>query len=206
MKELADEELLRQYRRLAGTPEANRFVEELFGRHYSKVAAWCFRLVGNQDRAADLAQEVMTKAWAHLDHFEGKAKFSTWLYTIARNHCFNTLKSAAWRREESAGPEQLESFASAVADPEEAAETAERTAWAQQTMAQELTDVERQVMTLHFAEELPLDAISRLLRLDNASGAKAFVVSAKRKLRSSVERLTRRRKGASGNEGSGYGR
>jgi hypothetical protein len=46
--------------------------------------------------------------------------------------------------------------------------------------------VEARVMTLHYAEELPLDAVTQLLNLDNASGAKAYIVSAKRKLAQAV--------------------
>jgi len=47
---------------------------------------------------------------------------------------------------------------------------------------------EARVMTLHYAEELPLDAVTQLLKLDNASGAKAYIVSAKRKLARAVSR------------------
>lgn len=46
-------------------------------------------------------------------------------------------------------------------------------------------------MTLHFVEDLPLTAISRLLELENASGAKAYLVSAKRKLRAALDRWNR---------------
>jgi len=48
------------------------------------------------------------------------------------------------------------------------------------------------VFTLHYGDGMPLDAITRLLRLQNASGAKAFVVSAKRKLARATERLRAR--------------
>jgi len=51
-----------------------------------------------------------------------------------------------------------------------------------------LSEVEARVMTLHYAEELPLDAVTRLLKLDNTSGAKAYIVSAKRKLTRAVAR------------------
>jgi hypothetical protein len=54
---------------------------------------------------------------------------------------------------------------------------------AREMMAKELTPVEAQVMMLHFGEDMPLAAISRLLKMENASGAKAYVVSAKRKLK-----------------------
>ena len=205
MKDLSDEELLQRYRQAGPNDAGKAFVDELFGRHYRKVALWCFRLAGDRDRAADLAQEVLAKAWAHLDHFEGNAKFSTWLYSITRNHCFNKLKSSAWRGEQGTEPETLEAFADLGPNPERAAETSERLALARRLMASELTEVERQVMTLHFAEDMPFEVISRLLRLDNASGAKAYVVSAKRKLRSSVQRWMGRTRGANAHEGGGDG-
>ena len=44
------------------------------------------------------------------------------------------------------------------------------------------------VMTLHYAEEVPLNAVTRLLNLENSSGAKAYIVSAKRKLSRAIER------------------
>ncbi len=205
MTDLSDEELLQRYRQAGPNDAGKAFVDELFGRHYRKVALWCFRLGGDRDRAADLAQEVLAKAWAHLEHFEGNAKFSTWLYSITRNHCFNKLKSTAWRGEQGTEPETLEAFADLGPNPERAAETSERLALARRLMASELTEVERQVMTLHFAEDMPFEVISRLLRLDNASGAKAYVVSAKRKLRSSVQRWMGRTRGANAHEGGGDG-
>ena len=127
------------------------------------------------------------------------------LYSITGNHCFNKLKSSAWRGEQGTEPETLEAFADLGPNPERAAETSERLALARRLMASELTEVERQVMTLHFAEDMPFEVISRLLRLDNASGAKAYVVSAKRKLRSSVQRWMGRTRGANAHEGGGDG-
>ena len=45
-----------------------------------------------------------------------------------------------------------------------------------------LDETEKAVFTLHYAEELPLATITRMLGLENQSGAKAYIVSAKRKL------------------------
>jgi hypothetical protein len=45
---------------------------------------------------------------------------------------------------------------------------------------------------LHYGEDVPLDALTRMLRLENASGAKAYIVSAKRKLGRAVERMLAR--------------
>jgi DNA-directed RNA polymerase specialized sigma subunit len=52
-----------------------------------------------------------------------------------------------------------------------------------QLIRESLDETETKVMTLHYVNELPLDAVSRILGLTNTSGAKAYVVSARRKLR-----------------------
>ena len=51
-------------------------------------------------------------------------------------------------------------------------------------MRESLNETEATVMTMHYVHELSLDAVTRLLDLTNASGAKAYVVSARRKLAS----------------------
>jgi DNA-directed RNA polymerase specialized sigma subunit len=61
----------------------------------------------------------------------------------------------------------------------------EQTASAQlvrKLLTEALDETEKVVFTLHYGEDVPLDAITRLLRLENQSGAKAYIVSAKRKL------------------------
>jgi DNA-directed RNA polymerase specialized sigma24 family protein len=55
-------------------------------------------------------------------------------------------------------------------------------------LAETLDETERRVMTLHYGEDLTLDAVTRLLGLTNASGAKAYIVSARRKLSGAVRR------------------
>jgi hypothetical protein len=55
-----------------------------------------------------------------------------------------------------------------------------------------LDQTEQVVFTLHYGDDMPLDTISRLLRLENTSGAKAYIVSAKRKLARAARRLRMR--------------
>lgn len=55
-------------------------------------------------------------------------------------------------------------------------------------MRDELDETEQRVMVMHYGEELSLDAVTRALGLENASGAKAFIVSARRKLQRALER------------------
>lgn len=192
MTTLSDEELVAQYRMAGGKPRGTPYADELFQRHYHRVALWCYRVSGDRDAATDLAQDVFVKAWSHLDHYRSDAKFSTWLYTIARNHCFNAVKSKGRSAEDAVEGSLLDALGVQVAGFDTALERAQMSDAAHEIMAKELTPVEAQVMTLHFAAELPLDAISRLLKMDNPSGAKAYIVSAKRKLKVAVERWATR--------------
>ena len=189
---LSDEELVAKYQEHGGPPRGTPFADELFQRHYSRVALWCYRVAGDRDAATDLAQEVFTKAWSHLSHFRADSKFSTWLYMIARNHCFNALRSRERQSEDAVEPGVLDALGVQAAGFDSALERAQLTGVAREMMAKELTPVEAQVMMLHFGEDMPLAAISRLLKMENASGAKAYVVSAKRKLKVAVDRWTAR--------------
>ena len=73
--------------------------------------------------------------------------------------------------------------------PEELASQSSSSRRLHQFLETTLDETERTVFTLHYGEELPLDAITRMLRLENSSGAKAYIVSAKRKLARAVEKL-----------------
>jgi RNA polymerase sigma-70 factor, ECF subfamily len=197
MTSLSDEELVARFRDSGGRNGGSHFADELFKRHYARVSLWCFRIAGDREQATDLAQGVFAKAWVHLEHFRDESKFTTWLYMIARNHCFNSMQSRNRNPEEAVEPEQLELQGSIPARFDSALEQSQLVEIARGFMASELTPVESQAMTLHYVDGLPLDAVSRLLALDNQSGAKAYIVSAKRKLKTAVDRW-KARTGAGG--------
>src|SRR5690349_21548062 len=98
VQELSDEELVARFRAEAGTPGADAWINELFQRFHTRVATWCLRFTGDRESAADFAQDVFLKAYRNLDSFRGDAKFSTWLFTIARNHCINEWRARSVRR------------------------------------------------------------------------------------------------------------
>ena len=189
LQELPDEMLISKYRAEENTARSRQYVNELFRRHHAKVARWCLSFTGERESAADLAQEICAKAYQHLPSFKGQSRFSTWLFSIARNHCFNAVRAQT----SLPAMDQEETIMDTLPDltsetPHAAAERKQLEQKARQLLNETLDDTERVVFTLHFADELPVDVITRMLNLRNASGAKAFLVSARRKLERAVKR------------------
>lgn len=66
--------------------------EELVLRHRYRVLAVAQRITNNREDAEDVAQESFHKAFLHLDNFQEKSQFSTWLTRIAMNEAFMLLR------------------------------------------------------------------------------------------------------------------
>ena len=73
-------------------------LDHLFRRHHARVHALCARLSADESAADDLVQETFIRVLRHAHGFKGRASFTTWLYRIARNVCYDALKKA--RRQE----------------------------------------------------------------------------------------------------------
>ncbi len=67
--------------------------EKLVARYQNKIIGYSARMLGDQDEAEDVAQEVFIKAYRSLDSFRGDAQFSTWIYRIATNLCIDRIRA-----------------------------------------------------------------------------------------------------------------
>jgi RNA polymerase sigma-70 factor (ECF subfamily) len=56
------------------------------------LRAFAFSLAGQPDRADDLVQETLTKAWAHQKSFQPGTNLKAWLYTILRNEFYSQMR------------------------------------------------------------------------------------------------------------------
>lgn len=75
-----DWDLIRQA--VVGNPEAQ---EQLFKTHTPRLYRTVFAVLRNREDAEDTVQESWCRAYAHLDSFQGRSAFSTWLTRIAIN-------------------------------------------------------------------------------------------------------------------------
>jgi RNA polymerase sigma-70 factor (ECF subfamily) len=184
-KGLTDEELITAHREGWG-PSRDEAVEELFHRHQTRIVRWCYRFTRDRESGLDLAQEIFMRAFRNLDRYRGECRFSTWLYVIARNLCMSALQKRA--------SEPVWAAKAITADlPDARARNIHAAVETEQTRARNwrfivdtLDQTEAKVMLMHYGEELPLNTVSRVLGLTNKSGAKAYIVSAKRKLNAAM--------------------
>jgi RNA polymerase sigma-70 factor (ECF subfamily) len=187
---LPDEVLLARLREEMNEERRDNFWEQLFQRHYRRIASWCYNIYGDRESARDLAQEIMIKVYRNLDSFRGSSKFTTWLYSITHNHCRNALRAACKEKrmfrpldETCVGQHYIEPDLELALDMEQM----------KRLLYETLEPAELRVVILHYGEELTLAVVTKLLGLNNLSGAKAYIVSARRKLKASADRMRVRR-------------
>jgi RNA polymerase sigma-70 factor (ECF subfamily) len=82
----------------AKSGDADAFVE-LSKRHYRRVLQAAYRITGNRQDAEDALQESLLQAFSHLQRFEEKCSFSTWLTRIAMNSALMILRKRRRRSE-----------------------------------------------------------------------------------------------------------
>jgi RNA polymerase sigma-70 factor (ECF subfamily) len=87
--EQPDSELVRQIQ--SGDDAA---FDELMRRYKRPVVSFIFRMLGNAEDAADVAQDVFVRVYQNLDTYRPSTKFSTWLFASARNAAIDRLR---WR-------------------------------------------------------------------------------------------------------------
>jgi len=66
--------------------------EQLVRRHQDRAFRFILRMIGSRDEAMDLTQETFLKAYRALPDWRPEARFSTWLFQIARNAALDALR------------------------------------------------------------------------------------------------------------------
>lgn len=93
---VSDEDLMERFR----DGDARAF-ETLLERHERKIFNFIFRFVRQREVANDLLQETFLRVVKNAKRYTRKAKFTTWLYTIARNQSIDALRRQKHRRHRS---------------------------------------------------------------------------------------------------------
>ncbi len=145
-------------------------LEELIVRYQHRLLRYLLYLTGNRDTAEDLFQEVWMRVLVHGGQFNGRARFETWLFAIARNLVIDqrrkrTMSSLDELIDGAGDDDRAICFEVAADDPSpfdrvSNLEDREKTAAA----LLELDTLHREVLVLRFQEELSLEEIAKVTR------------------------------------------
>ncbi len=96
-KEISDEEVMKKFQ----NGNSGSF-DILLKRHSGGVLRFIMKMTGgNKTHGEDLLQEIFLKVIEKRNRYDSEQKFTTWLYSIARNHCIDYLRSESYRRHSS---------------------------------------------------------------------------------------------------------
>lgn len=179
-----DGELLR-VARSDGDPARRRDASaELLLRYRDAVYAWCLRYTRDHDRALDLSQDVMVTAWEKIGSFEGRSKFSSWLFAVTRNRCIDASRRVDVLADESI----TEMYPDPAPSPESAVLDAVDEDRLLALIRRELDQDEQKAIWLRCIERMPVEEITGVLGVSGESGARALLQRARRKLRAAMDR------------------
>lgn len=127
---------------------------EIVNRHQDKVLAFAYRFCNDWTKSEDIAQETFLRVYKAAGSYTPQAKFTTWLYRIVVNLCFDE------QRRQSKAPASIEQVGSAIIngsknDYAERKETIEIV----KNAVNELPERQRLAVILHRYENLSHDQI-----------------------------------------------
>ena len=145
--------------------------EDLVRRHQQRVFALVNGILRRPDDVEDVAQQVFLKAYLGIKRFDQRAAFSTWLYKIAVNECWDYLRKKKVRplvyeadlSEEQVS--QLDGIVSADRPPEGPNDRAEAREMLER-MLDSLPDQDRQLLLLKEVEGFSVQELAEILKLN----------------------------------------
>lgn len=139
---------------------------ELVKQNLPLVYRYLFRLTGNEAVAEDLAQETFVRVLKNLARFDTAKPFRPWLYRIARNCAYDYLRKkktvpfSYLSENEQLKLENLPDDKMSLSQITERRETKELVT----KLLSELSEIEQEILTLHYLDELTVPEISEILK------------------------------------------
>ena len=93
---LTDEKLIARFQ----DGDINAY-NELVDRYKDRLLNFVFRYFNNREQAEDVVQDTLIKLYTHASYYKNIAKFSTWIYTIAKNNALTELRKYKRKRTDS---------------------------------------------------------------------------------------------------------
>ncbi|HEV2305191.1 MAG TPA: sigma-70 family RNA polymerase sigma factor [Candidatus Acidoferrales bacterium] len=166
--------------------------EELVRRHQQRISAVVGGILRRREDIEDVAQQVFLKAYISIGRFDMRSAFSTWLYKIAVNECWDYLRKKKVRPltyEADLSEEQarhVEQFVSVGAEASNAAERAEMREIVERLLS-DLSEEDRTMLVLKETQGFAVEEIGQMLGL-NVNTVKVRLFRARRRLATNYRR------------------
>ena len=166
--------------------------EELVRRHQQRVFALVAGILHRPDDVEDIAQQVFLKAYLGIKRFDQRAAFSTWLYKIAVNECWDYLRKRKVRPltyEADLSEEQVSRLDGIVSSsrPPEGPNARAETREILERMLGVLPEQDRQLLVLKEIEGFSVQELAEILNL-NVNTVKVRLFRARGRIMDSYRR------------------
>ncbi|RJQ62267.1 MAG: RNA polymerase sigma factor [Stygiobacter sp.] len=179
-KIIAEEELFRLIKN-AVEGDLSAF-EAILKNHQYYAYTVAFRVLTNDDDAKDVVQESFVRIWKHLGSYNKKVKFTTWMYKIVINLCYDKLRA---RKTENERRETIgDDFVSGLDNPEKQLTNKEQ-AEIIKHVSNGLPEKQRMVFVLRDLEELTTDEVSQIMDI-SAESVKTNLSIARKTIRTKL--------------------
>lgn len=138
--------------------------EEIVQRHQKKVINLCRRYLSVESDAEDATQEIFMKVFHAFPAFDGRSAFTTWLFSIAINHCKTILaKNKLHHQRYEYGNEQCQEEYQDDTESTDIQMESEEEKKCIQYAIQQMKPNDRDLILLRFSSGLPLNDIARVV-------------------------------------------
>jgi len=145
------------------TDHADELIDEIMNKYGQEILQLAFSYVKNKEIAEDLTQEIFVKCYKSLHTYGGKAKFRTWLWRIASNHCMDYLKS--WYNKKVFTTDYQHIYDSVQSDSVEKTVIQDEEDGQLAAAVMELPVIYREAIYLHYFEEMTIKEISTVIQI-----------------------------------------
>lgn len=162
--------------------------EALIIKYKDRVYNIAFSFTANHSESDDIAQNVFLKVYANLKSFEEKSAFSTWLYRITVNECYNGLKKRKNKTislDIGINEDQNISLKDIIDDGKAGIEEGMLSQEVQKTVRAavlQLPDKYKMIITLRDIEDMPYEEISEIMKISQ-NKVKVWLFRARNRLR-----------------------
>jgi RNA polymerase sigma-70 factor, ECF subfamily len=166
--------------------------EELVKRHQSRVFAVAGGILRNREDVEDIAQQVFLKAYFSLKRFDQRAAFSTWLYKITVNECWDLLRKRKVRPlvfEAEFSEEQARQYDGMAEKADGVPDVSERLALRQEVeeLMECLEERDRMMLVMKEVQGFSVEEIAEILEI-NGNTVKVRLFRARQRITERVKR------------------